>query len=478
MNNIKINDLKYFVAACIGILLYSCVPTQKVREENKTVPKTYANNNVDTLNTAKTNWKNFFSDINLISLIDTALVNNQEMNIMLLKVDMFKNKIKAKKGEYLPFVNFYGGAETEKVGAYTRNGSVEEQLKIDDEEFPDPLSNYSLGISASWELDIWKKLRNEKKAAVFEYLSSVEGKKFMTTNLVAEIADTYYELLALDNQLDIVNQNLEIQKNALKIVKLQKQAAKTTELAVRRFKAEVLKNQSEKLEIEQQIVVTENKINFLIGKTPQKVTRKSDDFLATAIDSIYEGVPSQLLQNRPDIRKAEYELAAAKLNTKVARANFYPSFGIKAGVGLESFKTKFLTNTSESLAYSLVGDFVGPLINKNAIKAAYKNANDMQLQSIFEYEKTILSAYIEVSNELSNIKNLKNIYDLKEQEVDALTESIQLSTRLFKAARADYLEVLLTQREALDAKIELVETKKEQLMANVAVYKSLGGGWN
>ncbi len=477
MNNSIKNSQLFLVAIFAVMLLHSCAPTKKIRKENTAVPETFLHKNVDTLNTAKTEWRTFFSDPYLISLIDTALLHNQELNIMLQSVDMFKNQIQAKKGEYLPFVNIFAGAEVEKVGEHTRNGSVEKQLEIDGKEFPEPLTNYSVGLSASWELDIWKKLRNEKKAAVYEYLASVEGKNFMVTTLVSEIADTYYELMALDNQLDIVNQNLDIQKNALRIVKLQKEAAKTTELAVRRFQAEVLKNQSEKYEIEQKIVVIEHKINFLTGQKPQHVHRKSKEFLTTKIDTMYAGVPIQLLQNRPDIRKVELELAASKLNTKVARANFYPSVGIKAGVGLESFKSKFLTNTPESLAYSLAGDLIGPLINRNAIKAAYKNASDQQLQTIFEYEKTILSAYIEVENGLSNIQNLKKIYNLKANQVQMLTESIALSTRLFKSARADYLEVLLTQREALDAKIALIETKKEQLIANIHIYKSLGGGW-
>ncbi|TYP98082.1 NodT family efflux transporter outer membrane factor (OMF) lipoprotein [Tenacibaculum adriaticum] len=482
MNNKMINKLKIRITPLVGvfvvILLYSCVPTKAIRNENISVPSSYKNQSNDSLNTSDTQWKTFFSDPYLISLIDTALINNQELNIMLKQVDMSKNEIKAKKGEYLPFVNIYGGAEIEKSGKYTRNGAVEENLKIsEDEDFPEPLTNYSLGLSASWELDIWKKLRNGKKAAVLEYLSTVEGKNFMVTNLVSEIANTYYELVTLDNQLDIIEQNLKIQQDALRMVKLLKEAAKTTELAVRRFKAEVLKNQSHKHEIQQQIIETENKINFLIGKSPQHIERNSDDFINKSIDTIYAGLPSQLLQNRPDIRSAEFELSAARLNTKIAKANFYPSIGIKAGIGLQAFNTKYLTKTPESLIYSLAGDVVGPLINRNALKAEYKTANDRQLQAIYEYEKAILNAYIEVANQLSKITNLKKIYTLRESQVEALTESIDLSTRLFQSARADYMEVLLTQREALDSKIELIETKKDQMLANINVYKSLGGGW-
>ena len=185
-----------------------------------------------------------------------------------------------------------------------------------------------------------------------------------------------------------------------------------------------------------------------------------------------------MLENRTDVRQAELELTAAKLNTKVAKANFYPSLGIKAGVGLEAFKPKYLNTTPESILYSAIGDVVGPLINRNAIKAEYNNANDRQVQAIFEYEKTILNAYIEVSNELSNIGNLKKSYDLKEGQVQALTEAIDISTRLFQSARADYMEVLLTQRDALESKIELIETKKDQLLAQVGIYRALGGGWN
>ncbi|MFT7442161.1 MAG: multidrug efflux system outer membrane protein, partial [Maribacter sp.] len=250
-----------------------------------------------------------------------------------------------------------------------------------------------------------------------------------------------------------------------------------TELAVRRFDAEVYKNQSSQYEIQQKIVETENKLNFLIGRYPQNIKRNSDNFIEEKIAFIHTGIPSQLLENRPDIKRAEFELSAAKLNTKIAKANFYPSFEIKAGLGLQAFKPQFLTSTPESFMYSLMGDIVGPLINKNAIKAAYNNANSQQLQAIYEYEKTILNAFIEVENQLSNSSNLQKSYDLKQKQVQALKESIDLSILLFKSARAEYTEVLLIQREALDSKIEMVETKRDQFIANVAIYKSLGGGW-
>ncbi len=473
------NSKALFIGIMALVLFYSCVPTREIRDEETALPEQYQNQSTDTVNTALVQWKEFFQDPYLVTLIDSALVKNQELNIMLQRVDMAKNKIQAKKGEYLPFVNIQAGAEVEKVGEYTRNGAVEKNLEVKEgEEFPEPLTNYMVGTFATWELDVWKKLRNEKKAAVYEYLSSVEGKNFMVTSLVAEIADSYYELMALDNQLAIIDQNLEIQQNALRMVKLQKEAARATELAVKRFQAEVMKNQSHKYEIQQQIVETENKLNFLLGRSPQHIDRTSDSFIDAPIDAISAGVPSQLLQNRPDVRQAEYELAAAKLDTKAAKANFYPQFTIKAGLGLEAFDVKYLTTTPESVLYSAIGDMVAPLINRNAIKAQYKNATDRQLQAVYEYEKAILNAYIEVANQLSNIDNLKKSYDLKDGQTKALIESIDLSTRLFQSARVEYIEVLLAQREALEARMELVETKKDQLLAQVNMYRALGGGWN
>ncbi|KDN54104.1 RND transporter [Flavobacterium seoulense] len=456
------------------------MPTKTVREEKKDLPENFQNVATrDTTNSAQIKWKDFFDDANLAALIDTALINNQELNILLQQVDMAKNEIQARKGEYLPFVGIQAAAEVEKVGRYTSQGANDANTEIKPgKEFPEPLQNYKIGAFASWELDVWKKLRNAKKAAVMEYLSSVEGKNFMTTNLIAEIADSYYELQALDNKLEILTQNLELQNNGLRTIRLQMQAAKATALGVQRLEAEVYKNTGELYSVKQEIVETQNKLNFLIGRSPQPIVRDSEHFIDQKIDTIYAGIPSQLLTNRPDIRQAEYELQAAKLDTQVAKANFYPSFTLRAGVGLESFKTKYLTTMPESLLYGLAGDMVAPLINRNAIKAAYYNANDKQLQAIFDYEKTVLSAHIEVLNGLSKIENLSKSYAQKEQQVAALTNSIEITNKLFSAARVDYMEVLLTQRDALESKIQLVETKKEQLTARVNIYKSLGGGWN
>lgn len=300
----------------------------------------------------------------------------------------------------------------------------------------------------------------------------------MLTNLVAEIALSYYELRALDSQLAIVQQNIEIQNNALKIVKLEKESTRVTELAVQRFQAQVLNTQNLQYGIRQRIIETENKINFLLGRYPQPIPRDKGNFETFTPNIVHTGIPSQLLENRPDIKQAELMLAASKIDVQVAKANFYPSLSISGNLGLQAFNPLYFAKLPQSLLASLVGDLAGPLINKNAITATYYNANAKQIQAIYNYEKTVLNAYIEVANQLSNIDNLGKSFDVKANEVQALTQSITISNNLFRSARADYMEVLLTQRDALESRFDLIETKMKQMNATVNIYRALGGGWN
>jgi multidrug efflux system outer membrane protein len=473
----KIKLYQYIVPLGICLAVASCTPTLAPLAETKAVPKSF-DKSTDTTNTATAPWRTYFKDQNLVNLIDTALKNNQELQITLQEIEIAKNDIRVNKGLLLPTVGIGAGAGIEKVGRYTSQGAGDASTEImPGKETPDPLGDIKLAAYAHWEVDIWKKLRNSKKAAVSRYLSTVEGKNFVITNLIAEVADSYYELLALDSQLEIVRENIELQTNALEIVKIQKEAARTTELAVQKFQAEVMASKSMEFDILQNIKETENKINFLLGQYPQEIKRDKTNFMNLLPSVINSGIPSQLLANRPDIKQAELELEAAKLDVKVARAEFYPSLDITAAIGVNAFKPSFLFTMPESLLYSLAGEIAAPLINRNAIQAEYSTANARQLQALYNYERTILNAYLEVSTQLSKISNLEKRYDLKSQQVAALNRSIDVAGDLFKSAKADYFEVLMTQRDALESKLELIDTKKEQLNASVFVYRDLGGGW-
>ena len=478
MNNM--NTLKKNKRAALLIIYIIYAGFAKIFAQSpamKPLPSSFGRSN-DSITSAEIKWKDFFSDKDLIALIDTALKNNLDLLTTLQDIEIAKSNVRFRKGLLFPTVSTGAGAGLEKVGLYTSQGAGDASADITPgKKVPENLSDFYWGFQSSWEIDVWGKLRNAKKAAFSKYLGSIEGKNFVITNLVAEVANTYYELLALDNKLKYVKQMIELQKNALEIVRIQKEASMVTELAVKQFEAQVFNSQSMEFDIRQQITASENKLNFLLGRYPQPIVRDDSLFLAQLPMQVKTGIPSQLLRNRPDIKQTELELYAANCDVKAARAEFYPSLSINGSVGFNAFKTSYLFISPESVIYSLLGDLTAPLINRSAIQAEFNKSKAYQVEALYNYEKTILNGYVEVSNEMSSINNLQQSYEQKKKAVDALTNSIDISNDLFKSGKADYLEVLMVQREALDSKLELIEVKKLQFNAVTTIYKALGGGW-
>ncbi len=464
-------------AIVLGAVLTSCVPDLARRTATATTPRTFPGSS-DTVTATQIDWREYYRDTLLATLIDTAIAGNQELNIVSQEIRIASNEMNARAGEVLPSVEVGAGAELEKSSRYTRNGAVEDQLEAaPGMRFPEPLSNLTVGARVSWEVDIWRKLRNATDAAAARMLSNVQGMQFLRTQLVAELATSFYELEALDNLLQTLDTTIAIQQRALDIVQQQKLAAKATELAVRKFEAEVRRNEGRRFDILQRITETENHINKLCGRYPQRVERRSSEFMRDTPDSLALGIPSQLLEQRPDVQQASYELKAAELDIDVAKARFYPTLNILAGFGYQAFSAKYIVPTPESMIYSIAGELMLPVLNRAAIAAAYDNAGARQIQAAYNYERAVLSAYVEVANQHANVMNLARSVERKSRQVEALNESISIAGDLFLNARADYMEVLMTQRDALDAKMELIETRLNQLRARVTLYRALGGGW-
>ena len=464
----------YLIVLCIW---WACkVPQAGVMPTTQALPQTFSNA-AHSMTKELPNWRTYFNDPTLVALIDTALRHNQELLTVNQELNILQNEILARKGEYLPFVNVQAYNEYARDGKYTWKEGVNENLnKQNHPEVVESNNDLKVGLAASWELDVWHKLRNAKKAAATRYLAGVEGRHFFITQLVAEIAESWYQLMALDNLLLIVQQNIDLQADALKIVKLQKESAKVTQLAVNRFEAQLLNTQNLQYDIKQRIVETENHIHQLTGVFPRPLAHSAGAFNQLNVPAPAAGLPASLLANRPDIKQATLQIEAANIDVQVARAMFYPAFRLQAGVGLQAFSPTFLLHP-QSAVFNLAGDMLAPLINKSAIKAAFASANARQIQTLYQYEQTIITAYIEVVNQLAKANNFKASYTTKAQEVDMLTQSVGIANNLFKSARADYMEVLLTQREALQTRMELIEIKLKQAEAMVGVYRALGGGW-
>ncbi len=473
-----VRKFNWVAAILLCTLFVRCkAPAILETTDSKPIPSAFSNS-TDTTNTADINWRTFFSDKNLVTLIDTAIHNNVDVLMILQDIEIAKNNVRIKNSELFPSVTAGGVAGIEKVGRYTSQGAGDASAEITPgKTVPENLPDLTFGFRASWEADIWGKLRTAKKAAYAKYLSSIEGKNFVITSLVAEISNSYYELLSLDNQLEVIRLAILLQSSQLEIVKVQKEASVVTELAVKQFEAQVYKSRSLEFDILQQITETENKINFLLNRYPRKIERDTINLTSLMPSTIKAGIPSQLLKNRPDIKQAELELMSARWDVKAAQLAFYPSLKITANLGIQAFNPTYLLTMPESILYSLVGDLTGPIINRNAIMAEFKTANSNQMKAMYNYQKTILNSFVEVSSELSNISNLEKMYNLKSKEAEVLIKAIDISNDLFKSARANYLEVLTAQRDALATKLELIETKKRQFNSVTNIYKALGGGW-
>ncbi len=426
-------------------------------------------------NVALINWRDFFSDPNLVYLIETALTNNQEINIFIQDIEIAKNEVSEKQGEYLPKVGLGIGAGNYKISKNTLDGELDKI--IDRNNLSSKNSELNVGPSLSWEVDIWKKLRNAKDAATMRLMAQKEGRNYLVARLVAEIARNYYELMALDNSLKILDENIEIQSKAFLKMKALKEYAKANNLAVNRFEAQLLKTKSQRFEISQKIIEKENRLKFLSGIYDiAPIIRNSEKLMSMQVDELQIGVPAQLLQNRPDIRQAEFAIKAAKLDVKSVQASLYPSLSIKAGTGFSAFDPTLLFNP-KSFIYNVMGDLMAPVINRKALIARIAIADAHQTQTVLNYEQTLLQAYTEVLNQMSNIKNIQQSYDTKQREVQLLDDSVVIANNLFQYAKADYVEVLLTQEEKLNAQKELVELKMNLLGSKVDLYRALGGGW-
>ena len=474
----NLNFCKLILVSIIS-LLFSCKTINNQPSIKKAeLPKNYTNNDSSTENSAKLNWKKLFNDTLLIKIIDTALANNIDLQIALQRLEISKSSIKFQKGEMLPKVMFNTSGGVRKFGLYTMDGAGNISTEITPGQIvPIDLPDMFIGFQSLWEIDIWGKLKNQKKSAIANYLSTIEGANWVVCNLVNEIAITYYELLALDYELDIITKNSDNHREALEIIKVQKETGKSNELAVKQFSAQLLNNQSLEQEIKQEIFQYENKINFLIGRFPQKISRNRDGLFLKAFENLSTGVPSELLQNRTDVREMEKALSATKYNLAAAKASFYPNIIITSGIGFQSFNPEYLFLSPASLAYNAIGNLTAPLINRNAISANFKNAKNNQIIAMYNYQKSILNAFIEVRNQLNAIESLQNINTFKTEEVEMLSEGVLASVELFKYGRATYLEVLFSQKNSMQSQLELIQSKKRQQIALLNLYKSLGGGW-
>jgi multidrug efflux system outer membrane protein len=448
----------------------------------KPMPDSFGTAGKDSASMAEISWRKFFTDKKLVSLIDTTLASNPDLMITLQRIEAARAQVLIGKAAFQPTVNGVVSASGDKFGDYTMtgvgnfdtnlSGNINEKQKVNRSFTPDLF----VGFRSNWEIDLWGKLRNRKKAAIARLLAAESGRRLVTTSLVAEVASNYYELLSLDYELGVIRKNIALQETALEIVKIQKEGGRATELAVQQFAAQLLNTKALEFGVRQQIVQIENQLNVLAGRYPQAIPRDSSLMRQQLPALVQTGFPSLLLTRRPDIQQAEQELEAAKADVSAARAAFYPSLILSPYIGFNAFKPSLLFNGG-SLAYGVLGGLAAPLLNQNQLKAGYHIANAQNKEAVYNYQKTLLSSFSEVVTSLKSIENNQQSFLLKEQELKELGNAVITARELYLNGYANYLEIITAQKGVLDAELQLTGNKKELFLSAVDLYRSLGGGW-
>ncbi len=468
------------LACSFLLVLPSCIPILRQPAPAPPLPEDFYGR-ISPESSALVGVEEFYNDPALICLIDQALAGSQELRILNEEIQIASNEVLARRGAYLPFVTAGGGPSLTKFSSFTEVGaSLRDDYFRPGQLLPNPLPNFVLGPTLFWQIDIWRQLRNARDAAIQRFFAANEARNYFVTRLVAEIAENYYGLMALDARLENLNRIIALQERSLEIAQASTAAGRTSNLPVQRFQAQIRKNQSQKPIVRQDIIQTENRINFVLGRFPQPVDRNSAGFLDLNLHALSVGIPSQLLLNRPDIRQAEREIAAAGLDVKVARANFFPVVTITGGLGYEAFNMQYLFLTPEALIGNIAAGAVGPLINFKAIKAQYLTANARQLQAVYNYQRVVIDAFTQVVTRMAKVENYTGSIEIKKQQVQSLESAVAVATNLYQLQRiefaTDYLDVLTAQNELFDAIRDLIDTKGEQLAAIVNTYQALGGG--
>lgn len=456
-------------------------PSPKSRVE---LPAEYEGLVTDSLgNSSQIFWEDFFQDEYLKQLITLALRNNQDNQITLEKVKAARSTMLQAKSSLLPGFSLGAGASQRKFGEYTMDGVGNNDTNFsefvpEDKQIPDPYPDFFLNAQFGWEIDVWGKLRNRKKAGVARYLASQEMSRHVRTWLIAEVATAYYQLLALDQELHTLQEYIDLQELALELIIELKEGGRANQLAIDQFEALSLNTKAKFQAKTRELKSLEFNLARLVGTLDFGSERMDLDSAIVIQKELLTGLPVELIKNRPDLREAELQLQASNADVNAAKAAFYPTINLRGIAGFNAFDFSKLFLAPASTMYQLGGGLTAPLFNRRAIQTMYQIAKADQRVALLEYEKKTLNAYLEVLD----LINAMNTYDqqlkTKQYEVAVLERGISNANTLFSVGYANYLEVINAQTRTLESAIELADLKAARLQTNVQLYRALGGGWD
>ncbi|WP_417429186.1 TolC family protein [Halpernia sp.] len=465
-----ISNIKpFFILAFAAIIVSSCATRDKY------VRSTEFNDNIfrtdllpkDSSTIAQISWKDFFTDPILQKHIAKGLENNLDVRIAVQNILVSEAFVKQSKAAYLPTLS---AGPTYTLQTQSLNSSFGQI--IGNRKFND---NFQFSGNMNWDIDVWGKLSAQERAQLASYLGTVEAHKSIKSELVANIASNYYQLLTLDEQKRIIQETIDLRNKNLETTKALKTAGNLTEVAVQQSEALVFNAKAMLVDLDTQIEILENSTCILLGIPSQKIERANSKTPQFPKD-ISIGYSSELLANRPDVKQAEFQLINAFQLTNAAKASFYPNFSLSATGGFQSgdFDKFFSAN---SLFANFVGSLIQPILNKRQIKTQYEVSLANKQIAYLNFRKTFLNAGQEVSNALKRYNSQDKFIEYKIQEKEAYKKSVDYSKELVNYGLANYLEVINASVNLLTAELNISNAQYTKMKANIDLYRALGGGW-
>ena len=460
--------IKTTLLLATAVVVQSCFVAKDYKRPELKTENLYRNQVVstDTLSFANVAWDKVFTDPLLQGYIQKGLDNNLDVKIAIQNIVAAEAVMKQGKAGYFP--TFSTGADwthqelskNSQFGALLQNRSTDQ---------------YQLSGNLSWEADIWGKIRSNKRAANASFLQTTAVNQAVKTQLIANIASTYYQLLSVDAQIKLAEKTLVNRNQSIETIIALKDAGNVTEVGVKQTEAQKYATELIIADLKNSIVILENTLSILMGESSAKIDRNTFESQSNQ-PIITLGVPATLLRNRPDVIAAEYNLISNFEQTNVAKSNFYPTLKVTASGGLQSIDLKEWFSANSLFANVITG-LTQPIFNQRQIRTKFEISKANQEKAYLQFEQSLLTAGKEVSDALAQYNNETYKLTVREKQVDALNKATDYSDELLTYGLANYLEVLTVKDNALNAELNLIDNKYQQYKAVIQLYRALGGGW-
>lgn len=467
----KIKEI--LVSTAVVASAVSCMPKLALDKVSPDVPEKFRHTaTADTASIANLEWKQFFHDPILQSLIEKGIKNNYDLQIALKHVASSQERLNQARFLQYPDISFGVSGQISKPSKNSMNGQSL-NLFLGQSHVED----YNAAFNLSWEADIWGKIKNQQEVSRVQYLQTYEASKAIQTQVVAAIAQGYYNLLMLDKQMTVAKSNLELSKNTLDVTQKIWKGGETTSLGIQQAKARTESTELLITQLEQNIAIQENALSILVGENPDKISRAIEMSDSSLPQDISTGIPAAMVSRRPDVRQQELVLLESNALIGIAQANMYPALRITANGGVNSFKIDNWFQIPASLFGSVLGGITQPIFQKKQLKTDLAVAKIQREKNVLAFRQSVLNAVGEVSDALVSNENLKLQEVKASEQVATLRDGIKSAELLYKGGMANYLEVITAQENSLQAELNLASVKRQRLSSIVDLYRALGGGW-